>query len=147
MCSSDLNGSGKTTLLRVLAGLQTPSAGAVHVLDALPGSQQLRGRVAYQPEGPLPLDSLSARGFLQYVGAAHGLANDVADARIDALLTRVDLAARRTSVRAFSTGMQKRLQLAAALLPEPELLLLDEPTSGLDPFGCELVMEIGRAHV
>ena len=137
------NGSGKTTLLRVLAGLQVPSSGAVSVLGHDPGAKALRRRVAYQPEGPLPLDTLSALQFLQYVGAAIGLANAAADARAQALLQRLGLQdTGRRPLRTFSTGMSKRLNIAAALLPEPELLLLDEPTSGLDPFGCELVMEI-----
>ncbi len=137
------NGSGKTTLLRVLAGLQAPTSGTVTVLGQAPGAKVLRARVAYQPEGPLPLDTLSALQFLQYVGAAVDLPNARADARAAALLQRLGLeSAGRRSLRTFSTGMLKRLNLAAALLPEPELLLLDEPTSGLDPAGCELVGEI-----
>jgi ABC-2 type transport system ATP-binding protein len=137
------NGSGKTTLLRVLAGLQAPTAGQVQVLGLPAGHQGLRLRVGYQPEGPLPLPMLSAPDYLAYVGAALGLPNATSDARAAALLEQLDLRhAGSRRGQTFSTGMQKRLHLAAALLGDPELLLLDEPTSGLDPFGSELVMQL-----
>ncbi|HEX5051107.1 MAG TPA: ABC transporter ATP-binding protein [Planctomycetota bacterium] len=139
------NGSGKTTLLRVLAGLQPATAGQARVLDRPPGAKDLRRRVAFQPEGPLPLGVLSAAEFLAYVGAELGLPNAESDARARDWLERLDLGhAGRRWLRTFSTGMQKRLALAAVLLGDPEVLLLDEPTAGLDPFGCEVVMQILR---
>jgi ABC-2 type transport system ATP-binding protein len=139
------NGSGKTTLLRVLAGLQRPTTGTVAILGAPPDAAPNRVRVAFQPEEPLPLGVLSAPEFLAWVGAELGLANAESDARAAHWLDRLELrhAGRRAS-NTFSTGMQKRLQLAAALLGEPEVLLLDEPTSGLDPFGSAAVMAILR---
>jgi ABC-2 type transport system ATP-binding protein len=137
------NGSGKTTLLRVLAGLLEPTAGTVRVLGEPPAARALQRRVAFQPEGPLPLAVLSAPEWLAFVGAELGLDNRESDRRANALLERLELTrARRRRVRTFSTGMQKRLALAGALLGEPELLLLDEPTTGLDPFGSETVMTI-----
>jgi ABC-2 type transport system ATP-binding protein len=139
------NGSGKTTLLRVLAGLQAPTAGTVAVLGARPGAKALRDQVAFQPEGALPLGALSAREFLAYVGACLGLPNRESDARAERWLQRLELhTTGRRQLRTFSTGMQKRLNLCAALLGDPELLLLDEPTNGLDPFGSELVMQLLR---
>jgi ABC-2 type transport system ATP-binding protein len=139
------NGSGKTTLLRVLAGQQAPSAGRVEVLGEAAGARGLRRRVGWQPEGALPLGVLSAREFLAWFGAELGLANRDADARAQHWLTRLDLLhTGKRWLRTFSTGMQKRLALAAVLLADPEVLLLDEPTSGLDPFGSEAVMQILR---
>jgi ABC-2 type transport system ATP-binding protein len=139
------NGSGKTTLLRVLAGLQRPTAGAVTLLGKAPTDRALTRRVAYQSEGPLPLDTLSAPEYLAFVGAEIGIDNRDCDRRAAALLTRIGLQhAGRRRIRTFSTGMAKRLALAAALLGEPEVLLLDEPTSGLDPFGSATVMELLR---
>ncbi|MBL9076823.1 MAG: ABC transporter ATP-binding protein [Planctomycetes bacterium] len=139
------NGSGKTTLLRVLAGLQAPTGGVALVLDRPPTDRALRTRVAFQPEGPLPLDVLSAPEYLAWVGAELGLPNATSDARAGLWLDRLDLrSAGRRWIRTFSTGMQRRLALAAALLGEPELLLLDEPTNGLDPFGSEIVMQVLR---
>ncbi len=139
------NGSGKTTLLRVLAGVARPTSGEATVLGESPDAASLRRRVAFQPEGPLPLGVLSAADFLAWVGAELGLANADADARARALLQRLELAdTGRRWLRTFSTGMQKRLALAAVLLADPEVLLLDEPTAGLDPFGSALVMQILR---
>jgi len=141
------NGSGKTTLLRVLAGLQLPTAGAATVLGQPPTDRQLQRRVAFQAEGALPLDVLSARDYLAYVGAELGLSNADSDARAQRWLERLDLVhAGRRWVRTYSTGMQRRLALAAALLGRPEVLLLDEPTAGLDPFGSAAVMAILREH-
>lgn len=139
------NGSGKTTLLRVLAGRQPPTSGTASLLGQPAGSRALRTRVAWQPEGPLPLGVLSAPEFLAWLGAELGLSNAESDARAGHWLTRLDLQhAGGRWLRTFSTGMQKRLALAAVLLGEPEVLLLDEPTSGLDPFGSAAVMQILR---
>ena len=139
------NGSGKTTLLRVLAGLQPPSSGEVSVLGEAPTARELKRRVAYQSEGPLPLATLSAPEYLAFLGAESGLPNALSDQRAAALLARLGLDhARRRRIRTFSTGMCKRLALAGALLVEPQVLLLDEPTSGLDPFGSATVMELLR---
>jgi ABC-2 type transport system ATP-binding protein len=139
------NGSGKTTLLRVLAGLEQPTAGTATMLGERPTASSLRRRVAFQPEGALPLGVLSAAEFLAYIGAELGLANAESDARARHWLERLDLLGPgKRWIRTFSTGMQKRLALAAALLGDPEVLLLDEPTAGLDPFGSEIVMAILR---
>ena len=129
------NGSGKTTLLRVLAGLQTPTSGSVSVLGEAPEQRSLVRRVAYQSEGELPLQVLSAPEYLRFLGAELGLGNGESDQRAARLLKRLELghaASRR--IRTFSTGMRKRLALAGALMAEPEVLLLDEPTVA-DPLG------------
>ncbi len=139
------NGSGKTTLLRVLAGLQPASAGRAMLLGLPAADPALRTRVAFQPEGALPIGVLSAPELLAWVGAQLGLPNAVSDARARNLLERLDLLhAGRRWVRTFSTGMQKRLALCAALLGDPEVLLLDEPTAGLDPVGSAVVMQMLR---
>ena len=142
------NGSGKTTLLRVMAGLQRPTSGTATLLGQPAEATSLRHRVSYQPEGGLPLPVLTGREFLQWHGARLGLARQEADQRADRLLERFELRrAQDRRLRTYSTGMQKRLALAAALLSEPEILLLDEPTSGLDPLGSALVIEILRERV
>ncbi len=140
------NGSGKTTLLRVLAGLQRPTSGTAALLGREPRAPELRQRVAYQPEGPPPFGVLTGRELLQWTGCQLQLDNATADQRAAHWLQRFELdhAAARP-VRTYSTGMQRRLMLAAALLGEPEVLLLDEPTSGLDPIGSEIVVDVLRA--
>jgi ABC-2 type transport system ATP-binding protein len=139
------NGSGKTTLLAVLAGLLLPTAGSATVLGLPPTDARLRTRLAFQPAGRPPLGVLSAREYLAWTGAQLGLPNAESDARAERWLARLDLLhTGRRALDTFSTGMQRRLSLAAALLGDPQVLLLDEPTAGLDPFGSAAVIEILR---
>lgn len=138
------NGSGKTTLLRVLAGLQRVRAGQALVLGQPPGARSLVADVGYQPEGPLPFPQLSACELLVYLGRLTGMAEDRAAAAAERWLERFGLAGIERPVRTFSTGMERRLALAAALLSEPKVLLLDEPTAGLDPEGSQSTVELLR---
>ncbi len=137
------NGSGKTTLLRVLCGLLRPSVGTVKVLGCTPTDRALVQRVGYQAEGSLPFPNLSGPDFLHYMGSLMGVERQVVVKRSRAWISRLDLEhAGRRPLGTYSQGMARRLALAAALLPEPEVLLLDEPTSGLDPHGSLEVMQI-----
>ncbi len=137
------NGSGKTTLLKVLCGLLRPTEGTVRVLGSTPTDRALVQRVGYQAEGPLPFSSLSGPDYLHYMGSLMGLERQVVVERSRAWIARLDLEhAGRRPLGTYSQGMARRLALAAALLPEPEVLLLDEPTSGLDPNGSLEVMQI-----
>lgn len=137
------NGSGKTTLLRVLSGNQRPDAGSVRILGRSPTDRALVRRVGYQPEGALPFPGLSAREFLSYLGDLMGLPRKLAAAQSDRWLERLELRSTgRRHISTYSTGMLRRLALAAALLGQPEVLLLDEPTSALDPAGSLTVVEI-----
>jgi len=127
------NGAGKTTLFRLILGLVRPSHGHAEVLG-----QSIRSPAAYLDdvgaliEGPSFLPSLSGRANLRRLAAAGGRGHD----RVEALLGRVDLADRADErVQAYSMGMKQRLGIAAALLPDPKLVLLDEPMNGLDPAG------------
>ena len=139
------NGSGKTTLLRVLSGLLRPSAGRATVLGRDPADRSLVTQVGFQPEGPMPFPSLSGTEFLQYMGDLMRLAPATTRDSGKIWLERFGLGATgKKAIRHYSTGMLRRLALAAALLAKPQVLLLDEPTSGLDPDGSLLVMDILR---
>jgi len=132
------NGSGKSTAVRTLAGLLEPSAGEVRVEGfdphREPQAEQARARLALVPDNPLLYGDLTVREHVQLVTVAHGLAGAEADARIDALLERLDLAHRRDFRPAeLSRGMRQKTQLACALIRPAALLLLDEPVVGLDP--------------
>jgi ABC-2 type transport system ATP-binding protein len=127
------NGSGKSTLIRMLLGLVRPTSGTAHVLGE-PISDPLRyaHRVGALIENPAFVPALSARANLLSLARLRGLHTT----RVDEVLEVVGLAGRdRESVRRFSLGMKQRLGIAAALLPDPDLLVLDEPTNGLDPAG------------
>ena len=137
------NGSGKTTLLEVLAGSLAPTSGTVRILSRGPTDRALVPLVGYQPEGPLPFPTLSAPEFLAYLGALMRLPRDRARRSAEEWLRRLDLVRTgRRPIGTFSTGMGRRLALAAALLADPEVLLLDEPTSGIDPSGSLAVLEV-----
>ena len=126
------NGAGKTTTLRMLLGLVRPTSGSALVLGAQPGSPESLARVGALIEAPSFYPFLSGRDNLRVL-ARYSAAPE---ARIDAVLDEVDLAARAGDrFGTYSLGMKQRLGIAGALLKDPELLILDEPTNGMDPAG------------
>ncbi len=139
------NGAGKTTALRVIAGLQPPTRGRAQVLGLAPTDRVLASRLGYQPTGPLPLPQLCGLEFLHYLGGLMQLPPAQVREAAARWLSRLQVeGAEKTAIRHYSTGMLRRLALAAALFTEPEVLLLDEPTAGLDPEGTLLVLEVLR---
>jgi ABC-2 type transport system ATP-binding protein len=139
------NGSGKSTTIRMLLGLLKPTAGSGEVLGSpIEHPARYAQRVGALIESPSFVPSLSARANLRSLAALRGLP----DSRVAAVLDTVGLTGRdRDLVNTYSLGMKQRLAIAAALLPDPELLILDEPTNGLDPAGIvevrTLLMELG----
>ena len=137
------NGAGKTTSIKMLLALVEPTSGTGSVLGAPLGDRAARARVGFLPEHFRFHDTLTATELLRFHGRLYGLRGVSLDARIDRLLTRVDLVdAADRPLRGYSKGMLQRAGLAQALLNEPRLVFLDEPTSGLDPLGRLLVRSI-----
>jgi len=127
------NGAGKTTLLDVICGLVPASAGEVTVLGQVRGSRDagLRARLGVLSQETALYDELDAMRNLRLHASLFAVAD--APARIEELLRLVGLWDRRTDrVGTFSGGMKRRLAIARALLPDPELLIFDEPTIGVD---------------
>lgn len=127
------NGSGKSTLIRMLLGLVEPTSGHAQVLEHdIADPRGYAARVGALIENPAFSPGLSARTNLSALAALRGIPR----ARVEEVLETVGLAGRGNEpVNRFSLGMKQRLGIAAALLPDPELLVLDEPTNGLDPAG------------
>ena len=137
------NGAGKTTSIKMLLALIEPTSGTGQLLGAPLGDRAARARIGFLPEHFRFHDTLTATELLRFHGRLYGLRGASLDARIDWLLTRVDLLdAADRPLHGFSKGMLQRVGLAQALLNEPQLVFLDEPTSGLDPLGRLLVRGI-----
>ena len=130
------SGSGKSTFIRTLTGYLTPSEGKVEVLGKPPSefAPKDRRRVGFMPQGFVLYGELSVRQNLNFVAGLYGLRFGERRRRVRETLEFVELwEHRRKTASNISGGMQRRLQLAATLVHEPELLFVDEPTANLDP--------------
>ena len=138
------NGAGKTTTMRAIFGLLTPDAGSVS-WQGKPIGPDERLRFGYMPETRGLYPKMKAADQLTYLGTLHGMSSSEARESAGKWLERLGLADRTADqVEKLSHGNQQRVQLAAALVHDPELLVLDEPFSGLDPIGVETMAEVLR---
>jgi ABC-2 type transport system ATP-binding protein len=135
------NGAGKTTTMRIAMGLARADAGEVR-WRGRPLDQALRRRVGYMPEERGLYPKMRVGEQLAYFARLHGLDAAAATRAAEHWADRLGLGARRRSrVEELSLGNQQRVQLAAALVSRPEVLILDEPFSGLDPVGVDALAE------
>ncbi len=144
------NGSGKSTSLRILLGLLDPTGGDALAFGGPAGRREVRAATGYVPEEARHLPALSGRELVDLFARLQGVRPRAERLRrVDATLDACGLpaSAARRRVAGYSRGMTRRVALAAALCPQPSLLVLDEPTSGLDPVGTEEILELLRAHV
>jgi ABC-2 type transport system ATP-binding protein len=129
------NGAGKTTTMRCVFGLATPDGGTVR-WDGAPIDPRTRLRFGYMPEQRGLYPRMRVAEQLAYFGQHHGLSRGTARTKAGEWLERFGLADRaKSKLEDLSHGNQQRVQLATALVHDPELLVLDEPFSGLDPIG------------
>ncbi|HET9347095.1 MAG TPA: ABC transporter ATP-binding protein [Candidatus Limnocylindrales bacterium] len=130
------SGSGKTTTIRMLTGALRPTSGEIRVLGERPSSfrRETRERIGYMPQQFTLYPDLTARENVDFVGSLFGMLWRRRRSRTKEVLQLLDLwDARGRRASAMSGGMQRRLELACALVHEPILLFLDEPTAGIDP--------------
>jgi ABC-2 type transport system ATP-binding protein len=131
------NGAGKTTTMRIIMGVLAPDAGEVRWRGE-PLSFGIRSRFGYMPEERGLYPKMRVKAQLSYLASLHGVTDP--DAAADRWIDRLGLTERSGDrVEELSLGNQQRVQLAAALVHEPELLVLDEPFSGLDPVGVDVL--------
>ena len=135
------NGAGKTTTMRIALGLVRADAGEVR-WQGRPLDQALRRRIGYMPEERGLYPKMRVAEQLAYFARLHGLDGAAAARAAEHWADRLGLGERRRSrVEELSLGNQQRVQLAAALVSRPEVLILDEPFSGLDPVGVDALAE------
>lgn len=130
------NGAGKSTLMRILTTVLKPSSGRVEVdgnsIKVL--GDKYRSLLGYMPQEFFVYPTLTARGFLEYMGSLKGISEKDLKNKIDEVLEFVnlkDVANKR--VVTFSGGMKRRIGIAQAIINDPKIIILDEPTAGLDP--------------
>jgi ABC-2 type transport system ATP-binding protein len=141
------NGAGKTSTMRIVLGVLGADAGEV-TWNGAPLDPETRRRFGYMPEERGLYPKMRVRDQLVYLARLHGLDAASAHAASDGLLERLGLTDRaRDELETLSLGNQQRVQLAAALVHSPELLVLDEPFSGLDPLGVDVLSGVLRSEV
>ena len=131
------NGAGKSTTISMIVGLLPPDVGTVSILSGTPGSPtlpQVRRHLGLAPQALSLYEELTALDNLRFFGKLYGLHGERLQQRVEWCLDFSKLRERQHDrVGTFSGGMQRRLNLAVALIHEPHLVLLDEPTVGVDP--------------
>ncbi len=141
------NGAGKSTTIKMLTGLLAPSDGEMRVLgknmrepkEAL----EVKARVGVIPEDLALFDNLTAREYLTFVGRLYLVPRDTIRSRIDELLPILGLEGDEKKLTLeYSHGMKKKLALAAAILPNPDLLFLDEPFEGVDALTSRVIRDL-----
>ena len=136
------NGAGKSTTMRIAMGLQAADSGTVRWHGA-PVDFATRQRFGYMPEERGLYPKMRVVEQIAYFGRLHGMPASAAAEAAEQLVERMGVVAGpRDAVQALSLGNQQRVQLASALVHQPQLLILDEPFSGLDPIGVDTMAEV-----
>lgn len=136
------NGAGKTTTMRAILGLVHIDGGSITWNDH-PVTADDRRHIGYMPQERGLYVRMKVHEHIAYIGRLAGVAAREADRRADKWIERVGLEERRDDlIQELSTGNQQRVQLAVALVHEPELLVLDEPFAGLDPLAVATMSEV-----
>jgi ABC-2 type transport system ATP-binding protein len=140
------NGSGKTTTMRIILGVLAAHGGAV-TWHGKAVTQSMRQQFGYMPEERGLYPKMPVAEQVSWLGQLHGLTAAAARRNTDRLLEQLELTERANDkLESLSLGNQQRVQIAAALVHDPVLLILDEPFSGLDPIAVDTVLGVLREH-
>lgn len=143
------NGAGKTTLLRAITGLTRPDEGSIDVsgVAVWPNPDSIRALMGVLPDDLRLFERLSGRELLAYVGTLRGIDTNELQRRVDELLDVLGFGANANELVAdYSTGMRKKIGLAAALIHTPRILFLDEPFESVDPVSVRVLQDVLRAY-
>jgi len=141
------NGAGKTTTVRLLNCIVKPTSGTalVNGHDILKDEMEVKRVTGLLAESPGLYEKLSAKEFLEFIGALYDVPKDVLSERIDDLIKLFGLHDRRNDLlEGYSRGMKQKVLIAAALIHDPPILFFDEPTSNLDPAAALVVKDLLR---
>ena len=136
------NGAGKTTTIRMILDIFQPDEGSIELLGG-PMSPARRDRIGYMPEERGLYPYMRVLDCLVYLGTLKGLSRREARQRAETFLERLELTEQsRQKIEALSRGMTQKVQVIAAVLHQPDLLIIDEPFANLDPVNAQLVRDI-----
>lgn len=139
------NGAGKTTIIKILSGLSKPSSGSVHIMgsDIVRGTLKVKKCIGDVPETSNLYPELSCIDNLIFAGRLYGISTEKSKTRSQELLHLFGLEEKRDiTFGRLSSGMKRRLAVAASLIHDPPVLFLDEPTTGLDVMSARALREI-----
>jgi ABC-2 type transport system ATP-binding protein len=138
------NGAGKSTIINMITGLFPPTSGDVHMEDinVIKNTKQAQKLIGVVPQEIALYQTMSARENLKFWGRMYDLAGEALEKSVDEVLEIIGLTERaKDKVETFSGGMKRRVNIGAAILHRPELLIMDEPTVGIDPQSRNHILE------
>ena len=138
------NGAGKSTIINMITGLYPPTSGEIHIMeiDVIKNPKQAQKMIGVVPQEIALYETLSARENLKFWGRMYDLSGKHLDKSVDEVLEIIGLTDRaKDKVNTFSGGMKRRVNIGAAILHQPEVLIMDEPTVGIDPQSRNHILE------
>jgi ABC-2 type transport system ATP-binding protein len=138
------NGAGKSTTINMITGLYPPTSGNIHItdVDVIKNPKQVQKSIGVVPQEIALYETLSARENLKFWGRMYDLSGNDLEKAVDEVLEIIGLTDRaKDKVSTFSGGMKRRVNIGAAILHKPEVLIMDEPTVGIDPQSRNHILE------
>jgi ABC-2 type transport system ATP-binding protein len=138
------NGAGKSTIIHMITGLIPPTSGDIHIknIEVIKNTKQAQKLIGVVPQEIALYQTMSARENLKFWGRMYDLSGSKLEKSVDEVLEIIGLTERaKDKVETFSGGMKRRVNIGAAILHRPELLIMDEPTVGIDPQSRNHILE------
>jgi ABC-2 type transport system ATP-binding protein len=138
------NGAGKSTIINMITGLYPPTSGVIQIkgIDVIKNPKQAQKWIGVVPQEIALYETMSARENLKFWGRMYDLSGRALEKSVDEVLEIIGLTERaKDKVETFSGGMKRRVNIGAAILHRPELLIMDEPTVGIDPQSRNHILE------